>query len=165
MIFRSIFHAFSGTPLGATFLRFDVDFLPKSAILEPPLTTDRAPNSTLGATISAKISTFELPGWWPRASWNRPGADLAAQGRPRGAPTAPRLQFYRFGERLGAPMGQNIDRKDVPRLIFPFILMSDWLHCSNVLTSLPKHQTKTFIFRRCSIRLSSPPRPNDDHQR
>ena len=34
-IFRSIFHVFSGTPLGWTFSRFWVDFYRKSAIWEP----------------------------------------------------------------------------------------------------------------------------------
>ena len=91
----------------------------------------------------------------------RPGGPRAPKGRPNG-PKAPILLI------LGAtwrPNGSKHRPKGRPKVDFSHILMSDWLHCSNVLTSLPKHQTKTFIFRRCSIRLSSPPRPNDDHQR
>ena len=164
MIFRSIFHAFSGTPLGATFLRFYVDFSPKSAILEPPWAPPGLQIRPLERPFRPKYRL--LSDTADEGNPHRPA--LAPTWRPTGAQEAPQRPKAPILSILGAtwrPNGSKHRPKGRPKVDFSHILMSEWLHCSKVLTSHPKHQTKTFIFRRCSIRLSSPPRPNDDHQR
>ena len=100
MLFRSIFHAFSGTPLGATFLRFDDDFLPKSAIWEPPWAPPGLQIRPLGRPFRPKYRLLSYPAGGPE----RPGTDLAPTWRPKGSQEAPQRpqgsNFVDFGSAL-----------------------------------------------------------------